>query len=196
VPESELVIAFIFVVALIAAAWALAYRRVAAPVWTLVIGALLAVAAYAELLPRPLLIALITVFATGAVLLNPTPLRRAILSRPLLHVFRRLLPAVSQTERDALEAGTVWWDAELFSGRPDWRKLLAYPAPHLTPEEQAFLDGPVQELCAMVDDWEITRDLNDLPPRAWTFIKERGFLGMIIPRSTAASAFRRSRIPP
>ena len=182
-------IAFFFVVALIAAAWTLAYHRLAAPVWTLVLGALLAVAAYAELLPRPLLIALIAVFAIGALLINPTPLRRLILSRPLLRLFRRLLPTVSQTEREALEAGTVWWDAELFSGRPDWKKLLAYPVPRLTPDEQAFLDGPVEELCAMVDDWEITRDLNDLPPRAWTFIKERGFLGMIIPKEYGGLGF-------
>jgi acyl-CoA dehydrogenase len=183
------VIAFFVVIALIAALWVLAYHRLAAPVWTLVIGALLTGAAYGELLPRPLLVVLIGIFAVGALLLNPTPLRRVVLSRPLLKLFRRVLPAVSQTEREALEAGTVWWDGELFSGRPDWKKLLSYPAPRLTAEEQAFLDGPVEELCAMVDDWEITHELYDLPPRAWTFIKERGFLGMIIPKEYGGLGF-------
>jgi len=183
------VIALVVLLVLVAIVWVLAYHRLGAPVWTLVIGGFLAAAAYADLLPRPMLIALVAVFAVGALLLNPTPVRCAVLSRPLLGVFRRLLPSVSQTEREALEAGTVWWDGELFSGKPDWKKLLACPAPRLTAEEQAFLDGPVEELCGMLDDWEITHESFDLPPRAWTFIKERGFLGMIIPKEYGGLGF-------
>src|SRR3569832_87525 len=91
-------------------------------------------------------------------------LRRALVSDRVLPVLRRALPPMSQTERDALEAGTVWCDAELFSGRPNWEKLLAVPAPQLSAEEQAFLDGPVEELCRMLDDWKITQEQFDLPP--------------------------------
>ena len=98
-------------------------------------------------------------------------MRRAIVSAPLLKLFRRILPQISQTEREALEAGTVWWDGELFSGRPDWQKLLSYPKPTLSKEERAFLDGPVEELCGMVNDWEVTHERYDLPPQAWQFIR-------------------------
>lgn len=111
-----------------------------------------------------------------------TSLRRKVISDPILRMFRRLMPPMSQTEREAIEAGTVWWDAELFSGHPDWEKLLAIPAPALTPEEQAFLDGPVEELCRMLDDWKINEESHDLPPEVWKFIKDRGFFGMIIPK--------------
>ena len=111
------------------------------------------------------------------------------MSAPLLKLFRRILPAVSQTEREALEAGTVWWDGELFSGRPDWQKLLSYPKPTLSKEERAFLDGPVEELCGMVNDWEITHERYDLPQHAWQYIKDHGFLGMIIPKEYGGLGF-------
>ncbi|MBI1397640.1 MAG: acyl-CoA dehydrogenase [Betaproteobacteria bacterium] len=115
--------------------------------------------------------------------------RRILVSEPLLGWFRRVLPTVSQTERDALEAGSVWWDGELFSGQPDWKRLLSFPKPGLTAEEQAFLDGPVEELCGMLDDWEVSYELNDLPPQAWEFIKTRGFFGMIIPKAYGGLGF-------
>ncbi len=111
-----------------------------------------------------------------------TPLRRKFISAPLLNWYRKVLPPMSDTEREALEAGTVWWDAELFSGRPKWGKLLDMPPPRLSAEEQAFMDGPVDELCAMLDDWKITHELRDLPPEVWAYIKDQGFLGMIIPK--------------
>ncbi len=104
---------------------------------------------------------------------------------------------MSQTEREAIEAGTVWWDGDLFSGRPDWSKLLAVPAPALTPEEQRFLDNECEELCAMVTDWETTHIHRDLPPQVWQFVKERGFLGMIIPKEYGGlgfSAFAHSQV--
>ena len=104
---------------------------------------------------------------------------------------------MSQTEQEALEAGSVWWDADLFSGRPDWKKLLAYPAAKLTAEEQAFMDGPVEELCGMLDEWEINHERMDLPPEVWKFIRDKGFLGIIIPKSYGGlgfSAFAHSEI--
>jgi acyl-CoA dehydrogenase len=129
------------------------------------------------------------IFGLGALLLNPTPVRRTLVSAPLLNVFRRVLPPVSQTEREALEAGTMWWDGELFGGRPDWRKFLALPKPELSAEERAFLDGPVDELCGMIDEWEVTHELRDLPPQVWQYIKDGGFLGMIIPREFGGLGF-------
>ena len=124
---------------------------------------------------------LVLIAALAAVLLLP-PLRRALLTRSIFAVYKKLLPAMSQTEREALEAGTVWWEGELFSGRPNWRKLLDYPQPRLTAAEQAFLDNECEALCAMVSDWDTTQIHHDLAPEAWAYVKEKGFLGMIIPR--------------
>ena len=124
----------------------------------------------------------------GTVLLVPS-LRRALVSNPVLKIFRNILPQVSQTEQEALDAGTVWWDGDLFSGKPDWNKLLAYPKPQLTAEERGFLAGPVEQLCEMLDEWKITRELHDLPPEVWQFIKQNGFFGMIIPRQYGGHGF-------
>jgi acyl-CoA dehydrogenase len=115
-------------------------------------------------------------------LLNVRPLRVRLVTRPFLRSYRRLLPSMSSTEREALDAGTVWWDGELFTGGPNWQKLMSAKVPVLTAEEQAFLDGPCEDLCAMLDDWDITHRRADLPPEVWSFIKSRGFFAMIIPR--------------
>jgi acyl-CoA dehydrogenase len=116
------------------------------------------------------------------VLLNVRPLRLRLVTRPFLRSYRRLLPSMSATEREALDAGTVWWDGELFTGGPDWQKLMSAKAPTLTEAEQAFLDGPCEDLCAMLDDWDITHVRADLPPEVWSFIKSNGFFAMIIPQ--------------
>jgi acyl-CoA dehydrogenase len=115
-------------------------------------------------------------------LLNLKPLRIALISRPFMRGYRRLLPPMSDTERDALEAGTVWWEGELFTGNPDWRKLRDAAPPRLTQEEQAFLDGPVETLCGMLDDFDITHRRADLPPQVWEYIKAQRFFAMIIPK--------------
>ena len=177
------------VAAVFIAIWVCAYHRYTALGWTAVIAVGLGALTAEGDLPRSALIVLWAVFAIGALLLNPTPLRRVVLSAPLLRLFRRILPQMSQTERDALEAGTVWWDGELFSGKPDWNKLLAFPKPTLNAEEQAFIDGPLGELCAMLDDWQITHELHDLPPHVWQFIKDQGFFGMIIPKQYGGLGF-------
>ncbi|HKU47312.1 MAG TPA: acyl-CoA dehydrogenase [Burkholderiales bacterium] len=130
-----------------------------------------------------------TIFVVVAAILNIPALRRAVISNHILAIYRRILPDMSQTEKEAIDAGTVWWDADLFSGKPDWDKLLATPAPRLTAEEQAFLDGPVEELCAMCNDWEITHERQDLPEHVWQFIKDKGFLGMIIPKEYGGLGF-------
>jgi acyl-CoA dehydrogenase len=116
------------------------------------------------------------------VLINVRPLRVRLVIRPFMKKYRKLLPAMSATEREALDAGTVWWDGELFTGGPNWSRLMSAKAPSLTPVEQAFLDGPCEELCAMLDDWDITHKRADMPAEVWSFIKSQGFFAMIIPR--------------
>ena len=117
------------------------------------------------------------------------PIRRALVSRPLFSTYRKVLPQMSDTERDALEAGSVWWEGELFRGRPDWKKLHAYPQPTLTPEEQSFMDNEVEEACRLVDDWKVTHELYDLSNDTWRYIKDKGFLGMIIPKKYGGLEF-------
>jgi acyl-CoA dehydrogenase len=122
-------------------------------------------------------------------LLNLRPLRIALVSAPFIKTYRRLLPSMSDTERDALEAGTVWWDGELFTGNPDWRRLSAAPPPRLSAEEQAFIDGPCETLCGMLDDFDITHRRGDLPPAVWDYLKSQRFFAMIIPRQYGGLQF-------
>ncbi|MGH7001397.1 MAG: acyl-CoA dehydrogenase, partial [Stellaceae bacterium] len=123
--------------------------------------------------------------------------RQRWVSAPIFKWAARALPAMSETERVAVEAGDVWWDAALFSGNPDWRRFLDIPAARLSAEEQAFLDGPVEQLCRMIDDWRVRFDLFDLSPEAWSFIKQNRFFGMIIPKEYGGlgfSAFAHSEV--
>src|ERR1700745_1809889 len=115
--------------------------------------------------------------------------RRDWLSRPIYRLARRVLPHLSATEREAIEAGDVWWDGELFSGNPDWSKLLSFAPAKLSADEQAFLDGPVEELCRMLDDWRITWELRDLPHEVWDVLKRRKFFAMIIPKAYGGLGF-------
>jgi len=132
------------------------------------------------------LVALVAFLAAPVVV---APLRRALVSKPLLLRFRQVMPRMSQTEREALEAGTVSFDGELFRGRPDWHSLLAIERSTLTAEERDFLDHEVETLCAMVSDWETTNVHKDLPPQVWQYIREHGFLGMIIPKAYGGLGF-------
>jgi acyl-CoA dehydrogenase len=122
-------------------------------------------------------------------LLNINALRQTFITRPFLRTYRRLLPSMSTTEKEALEAGTVWWDGQLFTGAPAWDQLMSSPAPRLSAEEQAFLDGPCEELCRMLDDFDITHRLGDMPPQVWDFIKSKGFFAMIIPKKYGGLQF-------
>jgi acyl-CoA dehydrogenase len=117
------------------------------------------------------------------------PLRRLLISDRLFSLYRKVMPSMSSTEREALEAGTVWWDGELFSGRPRWRRLLRVKPPELSEREQAFLDGPVEELCRMLDDWEICDSYRKLPEPIWEFLKEHRFFSMIIPEQFGGLGF-------
>ncbi|MCR4265520.1 acyl-CoA dehydrogenase [Nitratireductor sp. ZSWI3] len=115
--------------------------------------------------------------------------RRDRISRPIYNWARRIMPPISATEREAIDAGTVWWDGELFAGNPDWDKLLAMPPARLTEEEQAFLDGPVRELCGLVDDWTLNWRDRDLSPAVWDFMRRKKFFGMIIPKKYGGLGF-------
>lgn len=166
----------------------LAHRRTAPlPALGVVAVYLLAMGAWSHA-PGWLLVILWVLLAVVAAPLLLPDLRRQYFTKPLFSWFQKVLPPMSETERDAIDAGTVWWDGELFSGRPDWDKLLAYPKVQLTEEEQAFIDGPTEELCAMVSDWEIGQAM-DLPPAAWEHIKTHGFFALIIPKEYGGKGF-------
>jgi len=166
----------------------LAYRRASLAAATVVLG--LALLAYwifgaaAEWWKIVVSVPLVVLL-----LLNFRGLRVALITRPFLKKYRRMLPSMSSTEREALDAGTVWWDGELFTGGPNWQKLMSAKAPALTAAEQAFLDGPCEELCGMLDEWDITHRRADLPPEVWAFIKAKGFFAMIIPKSYGGLEF-------
>jgi acyl-CoA dehydrogenase len=178
-----------WLVAVLVGALALAYVNASGMAFTAAIAAALAVAWAVPTFPGWLALALTLVFIVLAIAGNVAALRRRLASDAVLAVFRKLLPPMSQTERDAIEAGTIWWDGELFSGRPDWQRLLQTRYPSLSAEEQRFLDHDVDELCAMVTDWETTHVHRDLPPRVWQFIKDRGFLGMSIAKEYGGLGF-------
>lgn len=176
-----------FVVLVVGSAY-LMHRRIAVlPILGIVAAYLLAMGLFSSA-PTWLMTLLWLMLIIKSCIFVLPELRRKWFSAPLFAWFRRTLPPLSQTERDAIDAGTVWWDGELFSGRPNWNTLLAYPKAQLSEEEQAFIDGPTEQLCAMVSDWQISQDL-DLPPEAWAFIKEQGFFALIIPKAYGGKGF-------
>ncbi|HQR09814.1 MAG TPA: acyl-CoA dehydrogenase [Casimicrobiaceae bacterium] len=187
----------IFLLLIVIGAIALAYVNASGRAWALAGLAALAVSWYAHALPLALNLLFTVIFVALAIALAFPALRRSLISDGVLSAFRKLMPPMSQTERDALEAGTVWWDGELFSGRPDWRRLLDAPRPALSEAERHFLEHEVQTLCGMTSDWETTNVHKDLPPHVWQYIKDKGFLGMIIPKEYGGlgfSAFAHSEV--
>lgn len=120
---------------------------------------------------------------------NLLPLRRAMFSKSMLRTFQKVMPPMSRTEKEAIEAGTTWWEGDLFRGTPDWQKLHNYPQPRLSEEEQAFLEGPVEEACRMANDFQITHEMADLPPELWAYLKEHRFFAMIIKKEYGGLAF-------
>ncbi|MBI3150372.1 MAG: acyl-CoA dehydrogenase [Betaproteobacteria bacterium] len=179
----------VWILTLFIAVLVTAYGKAGRLAWGAVLALALAAGIYLRVLPAPVMLTLTLLFAVLALPLLVPALRRSLVSEGLLRVYRRILPPMSQTEQEALDAGTVWWDGELFSGQPDWSKLLAFPQPKLSPEEQRFVDQETEELCDMVSDWETTSLYQDLPPQVWQFIKDKGFLGMIIPKKYGGLEF-------
>lgn len=128
---------------------------------------------------------------------NIPALRRSLFSAPALRTFRKVMPAMSRTEKEAIEAGTTWWEGDLFGGKPDWKKLQDYPEQQLTEEEQRFIDGPVEEACRMANDFQITHELADLPPELWAYLKKHRFFAMIIKKEYGGlefSAYAQARV--
>lgn len=165
-----------------------AYHRLRLPVWAaLTATALVACWLLGANGTATLIAALVTALIAVPLLLPQ--FRLPFITQPLLGFYTKILPPLSETERVALEAGTVGFEGELFSGKPDWNVLLSQPKPMLTADEQAFLDGPTEELCRMVDDWDITHVRADLPPELWDFIKKNRFFGMIVPKEYGGLGF-------
>ncbi|MET3931358.1 acyl-CoA dehydrogenase [Lysobacter sp. OAE881] len=165
-----------------------AYHRLRLPVW----AALTATALVACWLLGANGTATIVAAVVTAVIAVPLLLpqfRLPFITKPLLGFYTKILPPLSETERVALEAGTVGWEGQLFSGKPDWDVLHNQPRPTLSADEQAFLDGPVEELCKMIDDWQITHVDADLSPELWDFIKKNKFFGMIVPKEYGGLGF-------
>jgi len=177
----------IFILGLLLGLAALSYHR--QPLWLTGVATGIGLALAFAVSASWLVIGIYAIVTIALAALSVTPLRRALISKPLFAWFQGVLPAMSETEKEALDAGTVWWDAELFSGKPNWKELFAVPKPSLSEEERAFVDGPVEQLCDMLDDWEINRERKDLPPKVWEFIKKERFLSMIIPKQYGGLGF-------
>jgi acyl-CoA dehydrogenase len=173
----------------VAAAWVLAYVGAPLFVWTLATGGLIgALYGLGTLGTTGLAVALL-VFGPLALLLNLHPLRQALVTRFVFGPFKAVLPEMSSTEREALEAGDVWWEAEMFRGRPEWDKLLDFPYTKLTAAEQAFLDTECEQACRMVDDWKCEFEDKDLPPEVWQYLKDKGFFAMLIKKEFGGLGF-------
>ncbi|XPF95612.1 acyl-CoA dehydrogenase FadE [Colwellia sp. RE-S-Sl-9] len=171
----------------------MAYNRASLSTFTLSFATLMAIGTFADI------VTFIGwfLFAIVALPLNLAQVRKEYISAPLLKIFKGIMPEMSQTEQEAIDAGTTWFEAELFKGKPDWNKLHNYPQPRLSAEELAFLNGPVEEICSMVNDWEVTHELADLSPEVWQYMKDNKFFAMIIKKEFGGldfSAFAQSRV--
>lgn len=164
------------------------YFRASLLVWTLLFAVGLAIVTKLSSATGLLTVEWV-VFIIIAALLNISFLRRNLLAAPIFYLYSKIMPPMSETERQALESGDVWWEGELFSGKPHWKKLFRYPEARLTAEEQAFLDGPVQQLCEMIDDYQVATVDKNVPDNIRQFIKEHGFFGMIIPKKYGGLEF-------
>lgn len=157
----------------------------------------IAVAIFTALILTPWALILGIPLIALSIIILFAPLRFNLITKPAYKTLANSMPSISTTEQEALEAGTSWWEKELFMGAPDWSQFEKYPYPTLSEEEQSFIDNEVELLCSMLDEWEIHHHLKDLPPEVWQFIKEKGFLGLIIPKSFGGkefSSFAQSRI--
>jgi acyl-CoA dehydrogenase len=185
---SSFIVSLFWLLLFVGGAIYLAYQRIDLRTSTIAAG--LAVLAYTMFGEGAFLWKLVLWAAFGAMIVpNLIEFRREKITKPLLEVYRKMLPSMSDTEREALEAGNVWWEGELFSGMPEWDRLMSYPAPKLSDEEQAFLDGPCETLCRMIDDWEICHERADMPKEVWDYIIENRFFAMIIPKQYGGLEF-------
>ncbi len=170
--------------------WALIFHRMPTKIWLPTVTVALLAVTFLGHLPLPLLIVSWLVFLLIVAATQITMVRQAWLIRPMLRRLQKILPPISAAEREVVEAGDVWWEKELFCGRPDWRKLAAIPCPTMTGEEQLFLDQQVETLCTLIDDWQcLNGQTNDLPPQVWDYLKKEGFFGISIDKAYGGKGF-------
>ncbi|MGH8529593.1 MAG: acyl-CoA dehydrogenase [Nevskiales bacterium] len=173
----------------LAAFWVLAYIGVPLLVWTGAAAIYLLGLWATGLMGMGALQVSLVIFGVLALLFNLPLLRRMLVTRPVFAGFKKVLPEMTSTEREALEAGAIWWEGEMFRGKPDWDQLLNFQRTQLTREEQSFLDNECNQLCAMVDDWKIQFELKDLPEEVWSFIRNKGFMSMLISKQWGGLGF-------
>ncbi len=172
---------------------AMAYLRVSLLTTTIAAAVVMAAGSALDIIHNATWVAFLVI----ALPLNIKAFRQNIISKPLLKVYRGIMPEMSSTEKEAIEAGTTWWEADLFAGKPNWNKLHNYPKARLTAEEQAFLDGPVETVCGMVEQHNVSHELADLPQEVWQYLKDHGFFAMIIKKQYGGleySAYAQSRV--
>ncbi|WP_287818071.1 acyl-CoA dehydrogenase, partial [Idiomarina sp.] len=183
----------LWIVATVLVAAALIYKRASLAMFSAGLVIMFAIGSAIDIVGPVLWVILAIVLVS----LNLAPIRLNLLTKPILSAYRKVMPEMSDTERDALEAGTVWWDGDLFSGDPDWKKLHDVPKAELTAEEKAFLEGPCEEVCKMLNDWEVTHELTDMPEHVWQYLKDEKFFAMIIKKEYGGlefSAYAQSRV--
>lgn len=168
---------------------ALSYNRAKLSVWTIAVSVFLLLATRLSHISTLGMLSAWIVFFAIILPLYITSWRYKLISAPALKFYRKVMPTMSRTEREALAAGTVGWEGELFCGSPRWSNLLSIPKPKLSEEEQAFIDGPVEMLCSMIDDWDITHNLADLPEEIWNFLKTQGFFSLIVTKKYGGKEF-------
>ena len=169
----------IFLIALAALVVAFSVLNMSVQAWLILTSVVMAFGLLTGLTNALLSIILLLITVPLLLTLYYAPaLRQKFVTGPLYRMVKRTMPPISQTEQEAIDAGTVWWDAELFAGKPDWSKLMSLPKPQLNAEEREFIEGPVEELCEMSDDWDISHTRNDLPPEVWQYIKDQRFFAL------------------
>jgi len=183
----------IWLFAALSLTWFMSYTRASLSSYTFAFAAVMAIGSFFNIIG----IVSWLLFGVIALPLNIDSVRQQFISMPLLALFKKIMPQMSSTEQEAIDAGTTWFDADLFRGDPDWKKLHNYPRPRLSTQEQEFLDGPVETVCAMTNDWHITHEIADLPTEIWQFLKENKFFAMIIKKQYGGlefSAYAQSRV--
>ncbi|WP_394129881.1 acyl-CoA dehydrogenase FadE [Shewanella maritima] len=183
----------LWIIAMIIVLGAMAYLRVSLLTTTIAAAVVMAAGSALDIIHNATWVAFLVI----ALPLNIKAFRQNIISKPLLKVYRGIMPEMSSTEKEAIEAGTTWWEADLFAGKPNWNKLHNYPKARLTAEEQAFLDGPVETVCGMVEQHNVSHELADLPQEVWQYLKDHGFFAMIIKKQYGGleySAYAQSRV--
>ena len=187
----------IWIIATLLVLGALVYHRCSLRVFTLATVVMLGLATGLLVFGTTALTVLWIIAAVILLPLNIGFVRKALLTKPILNTFRKIMPEMSQTEKDAIDAGTVWWDGEIFRGAPNWKNLHNIPAARLSAEEQAFLDGPCEEVCAMFNDWQATHEDADMSEDVWQFLRDHKFFAMIIKKEYGGlefSAYAQSRV--